>query len=66
MAASQACVNGRERRAAPIRLLFRPTPCSMDILVYTPQEVRYWDGTVNHIVTEALQAGKVMYERQGP
>lgn len=53
----------RHRRAAPIRLLFRPTPCPMDILVFTPEEVAYWNGTVNHIVTDALENGTVVYER---
>ncbi|MBN1593563.1 MAG: nucleotidyltransferase domain-containing protein, partial [Candidatus Coatesbacteria bacterium] len=54
----------RHKRAAPIRLLFRPTPCSMELLVYTPEEVAEWNGTVNHIITEALRWGKVVYERQ--
>lgn len=53
----------RHRRAAPIRLLFRPTPCPMDILVFTPEEVDYWNGTVNYIVMEALETGSVEYER---
>lgn len=51
------------KRAAPIRRLFRPTPCAMDILVYTPQEVEYWNGVVNHIITDALETGKIVYER---
>jgi DNA polymerase sigma len=53
----------RHRRAVPIRLMFRPTPCAMDVLVFTPQEVQYWNGTLNHIVTEAMTNGKVVYER---
>ena len=55
----------RHKRAAPIRLLFSPYPCPMDILVYTPAEVGKWQGTTNHIVTEALDQGKVVYERAG-
>ena len=55
----------RHKRAAPIRLLFSPYPCPMDILVYTPAEVGKWRGTTNHIVTEALDWGKVVYERVG-
>jgi uncharacterized protein len=51
------------KRASPIRLLFKPFPCSMDIIVYTPKEVDYWNGTTNHIVTEAFRTGKVVYER---
>lgn len=53
----------RHRRATPIRLLFRPTPCPMDILVFTPKEVAYWNGTVNHIITEAMSTGRTVYER---
>ena len=55
----------RHKRAAPIRLLFFPYPCPMDILVYTPTEVRKWRGTTNHIVTEVFNRGKVVYERAG-
>ena len=55
----------RHRRAAPIRLLFSPYPCPMDILVYTPDEIEKWRKTTNHIVTEALESGKVLYERPG-
>ena len=53
----------RHKRATPIRLLFRPAPCAMDIVVYTPEEVARWNGTVNHIVTEALRSGRTVYER---
>jgi predicted nucleotidyltransferase len=52
----------RYKRATPIRMLFDPTPCPMDILVFTPEEVERWNGTVNHIVTEALAEGVVAYE----
>jgi len=53
----------RHKRATPIRLLFRPTPCAMDILVYTPQEIAEWNGTPNHVITEALRSGRVVYAR---
>lgn len=53
----------RHRRAAAMRLLFRPMPCPMDILVYTPEEIAYWNGTVNHIITEALNSGRTVYAR---
>ena len=51
------------KRAAPIRLQLRPAPCPLDIVVCTPGEVAYWDGTANHIITEALRTGKVLYGR---
>ena len=53
----------RYKRATPMRLLFNPTPCPMDILVFTPREVRRWNGTTNHIVTEALEKGVVAYAK---
>lgn len=49
------------KRATPIRLLFRPMPCAMDIFVYTPQEVIKWNGTPNHIVTEAMRHVEKVY-----
>jgi uncharacterized protein len=52
----------RHLRSIPIQLLFRPMPCSMDILVFTPAEVDYWNSTVNHIITEAFRTEKVVYE----
>ena len=51
------------KRATPMRLLFRPVPCAMDILVYAPEEVARWNGTVNHIITEVMRRGKTLYER---
>ena len=55
----------RYKRAAPLRLLFDRAPCPMDILVFTPEEVKRWNGTVNHIVTEALEKGVVAYAKPG-
>ena len=50
------------KRSIPLQLLFRPMPCSMDILVYTPQEVDKCNGTVNHIITTAFQTGTIYYD----
>ena len=55
----------RHKRATQIRLLFNPTPCPMDVLVVTPEEVKHWNGTVNLIVTEALERGVVAFEKPG-
>ena len=54
----------RINRATPIRLMFNPVPCAMDILVFTPEEVKKWNGVTNHIVTEAHLDGKVVYDRR--
>jgi predicted nucleotidyltransferase len=53
----------RYRRAIPMHLMFSPKPCPMDILVYTPDEIVKWNGTISHVVTEAFQHGRVLYER---
>ena len=36
--------------------------CAMDILVYTPEEIRQFSKT-NRFIREALGEGKVMYEK---
>jgi uncharacterized protein len=48
---------GRIRRALP--LLGRP----IDILLFTPEEIEKWRHTTNHVISEALREGKVLYER---
>lgn len=53
----------RHKRTSQLRLIFNPQPAPMDILVYTPDEVRHWNGVVNHIVTEAFSHGRILYER---
>jgi predicted nucleotidyltransferase len=50
------------KRARGIHSLFNPYPCAMDILVYTPEEVKYWQDTPAAFVTRALREGKVLYE----
>lgn len=54
----------RYRRSVPMRMMFTPVPCAMDILVYTPDEVKKWNGATNHIVTEAYSSGRVMYDHR--
>lgn len=54
----------RHKRSVSMRLLFRPMPCAVDFLVYTPAEIAKWMGTPNHVITEAFTRGKVLYERR--
>jgi hypothetical protein len=35
----------------------------MDILVYGPEEVARWNGTVNYIITDVMRRGKTVYDR---
>jgi predicted nucleotidyltransferase len=54
----------RYKRSVPIRMMFAPVPCAMDILVYTPDEVKKWNGATNHIVTEAYVNGRILYDHR--
>ena len=55
----------RDHRQEAISQALRPRRVPVDILAYTPEEVRQWlespDSFVRHIVT----TGKVLYERHG-
>lgn len=51
----------RYKRGASIRNLFWPPKAPMDILVYTPEEVKRWNGLPNHVLTNAFKTGKVLY-----
>jgi uncharacterized protein len=48
---------GRIRRGLPVMGL------PIDILFFTPDEIEKWRHTTNHVVSEALREGKVLYER---
>ena len=48
---------GRIRRGLPIMGV------PIDILFFTPEEIEKWRHTTNHVVSEALREGKVLYER---
>jgi len=54
----------RNKRSVPIRLMFDSVPCAMDILVYTPDDLKKWNGATNHIVTEAFLDGRVIYDHR--
>ncbi len=48
---------GRIRRGLPVSA----TP--IDILFFTPDEIEKWRHTTNHVVSEALREGRILYER---
>jgi predicted nucleotidyltransferase len=50
-------------RATQIKELFQPYPCPMDIVVYSPDEVKYWQRAPSSLVASVLREGKVLYER---
>ncbi len=48
--------------AAHAALSGLPVPADMELLVYTPQEVKEWSTAPAAFVTTALREGKVLYE----
>ncbi len=54
----------RYRRAAPLYTLLADLPVEVELMVYTPAEVREWSNVPQAFVTTALREGKVLYERQ--
>lgn len=54
----------RFKRSRELYTLFRPHPFSMDLLVYTPQEIERGKHSPASFVSTALKEGKVLYERQ--
>jgi len=55
----------RYRRAVPLYVALADLPVEVDVLVYTPEEVREWSGVREAFVTTALRQGRLLYERQG-
>ena len=53
----------RRREIGRIRRSLPPTKLPVDILFFTPDEVRKWRDITNHIVSEAFNEGEVLYER---
>lgn len=54
----------RYRRSIPLFSALSDIPIPMDILVYTPEEVREWSGVRQAFPTTALREGRVLYERE--
>jgi len=52
-------------RRVKIRRLFRPAPCGMDIVVYTPAEVAARRQSLVSLLPLIEKEGKVLYERRG-
>ncbi len=54
----------RYRRAAPLYGVLSDILVSMDILVYSPDEVQEWSEVRQAFVTTAIREGKMLYENQ--
>ena len=53
------------RRDAPLYLALAGMNAPVDLMVYTPEEVREWSAVPQAFVTTAIREGKVLYERKG-
>ena len=55
----------RFKRSAEIYAALADLPAEVEVMVYTPGEVREWERVPQAFVTTALREGKVLYERKG-
>ncbi len=49
------------KRSARVRCLLWPPKAPMDVLVYTTEEVARFRGLPNHVLTDVLNTGNVLY-----
>ena len=57
-------ISNKHKTAVDIRRSLRDVPISKDIIVITPKEVEYYGDVIGTLAYEALQEGKVMYEKK--
>ncbi len=55
----------RYRRDAPLYVALAGLNVPVDVMVYTPEEVREWSAVPLAFITTAVREGKVVYEREG-
>lgn len=55
----------RYRRSAPLYTALADLPVEVEIMVYTPEEVRQWEAVEEAFATTAIREGRVLYEREG-
>ena len=53
------------RRDAALYLALAGLNAPVDVLTYTPEEVRDWSAVPQAFITTALREGKVVYEKEG-
>ena len=53
----------RSRRQELVRLYHAVArfPVSVDVLVFSLDEVEYWRNSINHVLARALREGKILY-----
>lgn len=55
----------RYRRSFPIYVALADLPVEVEVMVYTPEEVREWSQVPQAFVTTAVREGTTVYERRG-
>lgn len=55
----------RPARAAAYYRALSDLAAEVDVVVFTPEEIRDWEHVPQALVTTALREGKTLYERQG-
>lgn len=58
-------LRSRRRIAGDIRRGIPPDRHPVDVLLFSPEELRRWRNATNHVIARALQEGVVLYERPG-
>ncbi|OGP61262.1 MAG: hypothetical protein A2V67_14655 [Deltaproteobacteria bacterium RBG_13_61_14] len=53
----------RYKRSAPLYTALADLPVEVEVMVYTPDEVREWSQVPQAFITTALREGKVLYEK---
>jgi predicted nucleotidyltransferase len=53
------------RRDAALYLALAGLNAPVDVLTYTPEEVRDWSAVPQAFITTAIREGKVVYEKEG-
>lgn len=54
----------RYERSAELYRLLADLPAEVELVVYTPGEIREWSAVPEAFVTTAIREGRVLYERQ--
>lgn len=51
----------RHHRTKEVRRILRGMKVAVDIIVYTPEEIKKWEGIDTAFITGVLKKGKVLY-----
>jgi predicted nucleotidyltransferase len=60
----QESTQPRFQRAVPMYVALADLPVEVDVVVYTPSEIREWSAVPQAFVTTAMREGRVLYERE--